>query len=762
LLAFSVGFVPPARAQQPELLVDPATGGVEGLVTTADGRAVAGARVGLVEAPELKSTSDVDGRFRLFSLPAGSYRLRAELEGFGRRERPVEVQAGATIQLTLALPFLPFSETVTVAATRGERKLGDSPADLTVLTREDLQHFPAAAVDEALKQVPSFSLFRRTSSLVSHPTTQGVSLRGVGASGASRTLVLVDGVPHNDAFGNWVYWDNIPQLQIESIEVAPGGLSHLYGSSAMAGVISISTRRPEPRTAALQAFGGNRGTGNVEAFGSHAKGPVAASVGGSYFRTDGYELVREDQRGPVDVEANSRHRTGNWRLEYSPSPKLTLYQNGRIFAEDRENGTPLQTNSTRETMLGGGLRANTGGGSVWQANVFAHLDDFKSTFSAVPPDRASETLSLAQTVDYKDVGGNAQWTRQLGPSHQLSAGGDLRWVEADNREDVYIPSGTNVRDRLIPAQQLCTGAYLQDVIAAGRRAVVTLGFRVDHWRNYDASQTEIVTSTNATTLTPFADTSKTRLTPRAGLLWHVSDRFALRGSAYGGFRAPSLNELYRPFRVGSVLTQANPELGPEHLLGGELGLNHTLNSRFSWRTTAFWDRVEDPIANVTVSVTPALITRQRQNLGRARVRGVSVEADYQPAHELRLQASYLLSDARVVQFPASPAIEGNLLPQVPRHRASLRLDYLHPEVLNLSLRGRFESLRFDDDQNRLRLGSLFVADLTLDRPLGGSWGAFLSVENLFDRRYPIQATPVELLGTPLTVAGGVRFDLRPR
>ena len=344
----------------------------------------------------------------------------------------------------------------------------------------------------------------------------------------------------------------------------------------------------------------------------------------------------------------------------------------------------------------------------------------------------------------------------------MSAGGDVRWVEADNREDVFIPSGTNVRDRLIPAQQLYTGAYLQDVIAAGRRAVVTLGVRVDHWRNYDASQTEIVTSTNATTVTPFADTSKTRLTPRAGLLWHASDRFALRGSAYGGFRAPSLNELYRPFRVGSVLTQANPELGPERLLGGELGLNHTLNSRFSWRTTAFWDRVEDPIANVTVSVTPALITRQRQNLGRARVRGVSVEADYQPAHEWRIQASYLLSDARVEQFPASPAIEGNLLPQVPRHRASLRLDYLHPEVLNLSLRGRFESLRFDDDQNRLRLDSLFVADLTLDRPLGESWGAFLSVQNLFDRRYPIQATPVELQGTPLTIAGGLRFDLRPR
>jgi outer membrane receptor protein involved in Fe transport len=749
-----------ARGQTTEVAAgSTGSGAVEGLVTTADGRAVVGARVGLVDKAEPSSTSDVDGRFHL-DLPSGQYRLRAELDGFGRRERVVDVEAGAITRLRMTLPFLPFSEVVTVTATRSERKVGDSPADVTVLTRQDLQHGAAPALDEALKQVPSFSLFRRTSSLVSHPTTQGVSLRGVGASGASRTLVLLDGVPHNDAFGNWVYWDSIPQLQIDAIEVAPSGLSHLYGSSAMAGVIAVATRRPEPRTAAVRGYGGSRGSANGELFASHAWGPVSASVGGNYYRTDGYNLVDEDQRGPVDENAASRHRSGNWRLEYAPSPSVMLFQNGRVFAEDRDNGTLLQTNSTRETYLGGGLRARTASAGIWQANVYAHMDDFESTFSAVSADRTSETLSLAQVVDYQDVGANAQWTRRLGGSHELGVGGDVRWIGADNNEDVFIPPMTNVRDRLIPANQLYAGGYLQDVIAFQQKAILTLGLRVDHWRNYDASQTEIVNATGATTVTNFADTAKTRVTPRAGLLFHVDDRLALRGTVYGGFRAPSLNELYRPFRVGNVLTNANSALGPERLFGGEIGLNHALSSRLSWQATAYWDRVDDPIANVTVSSTPALITRQRQNLGRARVRGVNVEADYQPAAQVRLRAAYLLSDARVQEFPATPSIEGNLLPQVPRHRASLRLDYLNPAVVNLSLRGRLESTRFDDDQNRLPLESLFVADLSLDRPLGDSWGAFLSIENLFDSRYPVQATPVELLGTPFTITAGLRFDLR--
>jgi iron complex outermembrane recepter protein len=746
-----------ARDEQSGLAV---SGSVEGMVTTPDGRAVAGARVSLLGRPEPTVSAGADGRFLLAGVPAGSYRLRAELEGFGRKEQQVEVLAGSTTELKLTLPFLPYAETLTVTATRSERKLGDSPADVTTLTRDDLERSATLALDDALKQVPSFSLFRRTSSLVSHPTTQGVSLRGVGASGASRTLVLLDGVPENDAFGNWVYWDKIPQSQIESIEVAPGGLSNLYGSSAMAGVINVITRRPQARTLSARGQGGNRGSVEGDLFGSHAAGPFAGSVGAAFLETDGYTLVSEEQRGPVDVNAASKYRTGNWRLSYSPSPSFELFQNGRVFAEDRENGTPLQTNSTRETSLGGGLRATSGDGSLWRAGVYWRTDDFESTFSAVSPDRTSESLSLEQQVDYDDLGGNAQWMRSFGSSHLLSAGGDVRRVQAENAEDVFA-GGANVRDRLIPGEQLYAGAYLQDVITAGAKLVLVLGLRADHWQNQDASRTEVVNSTGATTVVQYDDVSETTLTPRAGVVLRVSDSVSLRGTVYRGFRAPSLNELYRPFRVGNVVTEGNAALGPERLLGGELGLNHEVGPSLFWRATAFWDSLEEPIANVTISQTPALITRQRQNLGQARIRGVGLEADYRPVPPLRIQASYLLSDARVEEFPADPTIEDNWLPQVPRHRVSLRLDYLNPRLLNVSLQGRYEGSRFDDDRNQLPLDSLFVVDLSLDRPLGDTFGAFLSVQNLFDYRYAVQVTPVELLGLPITVTAGLRVELGP-
>jgi outer membrane receptor protein involved in Fe transport len=213
--------------------------------------------------------------------------------------------------------------------------------------------------------------------------------------------------------------------------------------------------------------------------------------------------------------------------------------------------------------------------------------------------------------------------------------------------------------------------------------------------------------------------------------------------------------------VGNVVTQQNPALGPERLWGGEVGLNHTPSPRLSWRGTAFWDDVSDPIANVTLSSTAALITRQRQNLGRSRVRGLSFEGDMAPAPELRVQARYLFSDSRVVEFAATPEIEGNLLPQVPRHRASLRLDYSQPRVLDVSITGRYESVRFDDDQNRVSLDAFFVAGLSVARAVARSWTVFVSADNLFDSRYAVQGTPVESLGTPLTLSAGLRFELRP-
>lgn len=751
-----------------ESLIDPAAqcyGTIQGAVITGDEHAVANARIRITQSlaqVEQTAVSDADGRFRMPNLPPGLYELAVEADGFEPYAGEIEVKSAETVWLSVRLVLVPFTERMTVTAARVEQKLGDVPGHMTVLARDDINRSAALTVDDALKQIPSFSLFRRTSSLVSHPTTQGVSLRGLGASGTSRTLVLLDGVPHNDPFGSWISWSKIPRWHIETVEVAEGGHSPLYGSSAMAGVISIVTRKPTRKTMAFGGQGGGRGTGIVDVFASHEAGPLAAVVGGSGFRTGGYTLVRRAERSPVDMKAASRHATLTWRLDYRPTASVVLFHQGRLFHERRNNGTPQQKNSTREIYLGAGLRASTPDETTWQANVFSHIQTFNSSFSAITADRTGESLTLLQAVPSRDLGASAQWTRRLASVHLVALGADLRWINADNTEDVFNPSGTNVRDRLVAGQQLYAGAFFHDVITPASWLVLALGARVDHWRNFAASQTEIVNATGSVTHTPFRATSETTVTPRAGLTLHLTSYLSLRGGFYQGFRAPTLNELFRPFRVGNVQTNANENLGPERVTGGEVGINYAITGNLFWRATGFWNQVSDLISNVTLSVTPTLITRQRQNLGRARVRGLQSDIEYRLNPWWKITGHYLFNEATVGDFPAEPVIQGKIIPQVPRHRAGLGLEYARPTWFNVRLHGRFESARFDDDLNQVTLGSLVVADLTLSRALGKLWEMFFSAENLFNRRYAVQATPIQLLGTPIIVTVGVRFDLSAR
>ena len=741
-----------------------AKGRIEGTVQTSDGQGVAGVNLTLhaVGAKgetlpfERRATGTQEGKFSFVELPPGKYTLRAEAAGFQPAIREVVLTPdAASVALVVILKILPISETIVVSETRTAELLGDLPAHVTVLSADQVSRSAALTVDDFLKRVPSFSLFRRSSSLVSHPTTQGVSLRGIGASGVSRTLVVLDGISLNDPVGSWVYWSKIPKIQIEKIEVDEGGVSSLYGSSAMAGVIDITTRRPAAPVIDVQGLWGTRGTADLDIFTGERRGPITYSVGGSVFRTGGFTLIPEAFRGSVDLNASSQHETLNGRVDDQLSPHTLIFLNGRFFNEVRDNGTRLQNNSTREGLLQAGLRSRTADGSDWQANFFSFNQRFRSSFSSIAQNRQSETLSLLQNEPAYGYGGNGQWSRPLPGSQLLAIGGDGRWIYARDHENVFSAQGT--RDRRIPGEQALAGAFFQDFWTPWWRLNVVFGARADYWRNYNASRTETDLATNTTTLTVFPDVSKATATARAGLVFRATHSFSLRAAFYQGFRAPTLDELYRPFRVGNILTLANANLGPEHVNGYEFGANQQVTAKLFWRATLFADRLDNPVSNVTLSTTPALITQQRQNLGYASVKGAEAEVNYRLEQRWNLEARYLFNQSVVGSFAANPAIVGNFLPQVPKHRTSVLIFYSHPKWVDAGLEGRYESHRFDDSLNLRKLGSYFVLNLQASRALGERWRAFLNLENVFNRQYFVQTTPVPQMGTPILFSGGVRF-----
>src|SRR5262249_11953721 len=156
-----------------------------------------------------------DGRFTIEAPDAGDVTLVVRAGGFAEKSQKVPSSSGS-IQIVVEPASL--LETVTVTPTRTEQRLGDVPASVSVLTTDATGASPALIADDFLRQVPSFSLFRRTSGIAAQPTTQGVSLRGIGPSGQSRTLVLLDGIPFNDPFGGWVYWTRVPLASVDRME----------------------------------------------------------------------------------------------------------------------------------------------------------------------------------------------------------------------------------------------------------------------------------------------------------------------------------------------------------------------------------------------------------------------------------------------------------------------------------------------------------------------------------------------------------------
>jgi outer membrane receptor protein involved in Fe transport len=758
---------------------------ISGVVLDSSGGVLPGATVVVRGAGngEQRTVTGSDGRFAIPIAGTGEVTLVVHADGFEEKQERVPLGSGDSVALTIELTPAALLEELTVTATRSEQRLRDVAASVNILSSAEIKQSPAVVADDILRQLPTFSLFRRTSSLSSHPTSQGVSLRGIGPSGVSRTLVLLDGVPFNDPFGGWVYWSRVPLESADRIEVVDTSSSSLYGNYAMGGVINIVTSAPARRTFEIRPQYGSRNSPKVDGFASDVWGKVGVVADGSAFGTDGFPIVAPAERGRVDNNANVRFGTANVKVEYNPSARVGVFARGGYFRENRDNGKAStidgteEANSTRWTAGSGGARLLLPDESSLQATVFGDSERFHSNFLAVPaanPPRSIGRMTLNQMVPVSGAGVALQWTKAASAKQLLTAGMDWRRVDGDSNEDgLDAATGTRVTLRRISGgTQQMLGAFVQDMFSPHDRVEVTLSVRADRWRNYDAHSLE----TNVPSGTPTANNNPalperedTVASPRAAVIYHVNDKVSAWGDLGWGFRAPTLNELYRQFRVGTVLTLANNQLGPERLVGGDLGITIAPTRRFTWRTTWFDNRIRNPVSNVTLTTVGANVTQQRQNLGRTGVWGVQTDAEYRPATFWRLSGGYLYDDATVREFAANRTLVGNTLPQVPRHRASVQASYANPRYATIAVAVQLVGRQFDDDQNTRKvpgyttpgLPRYALVDVRIARAVGRNFEVFAGAQNVFDQEYFVGTLPTTI-GSPRLVTAGFRLRVGGR
>jgi outer membrane cobalamin receptor len=596
----------------------------------------------------------------------------------------------------------------------------ETPAAITVLDQQQLETIPGVNLDDRLRQIPGFSLFRRTSSIVANPTTQGVSLRAIGSSGASRTLVLWDSIPVNDPFGGWVYWTRIDPAFISEVDVDRGASTSIFGDRAMGGTISLFSPEPQREHLFADVLAGNEGTADVAAGYSNAWGPWGLTLHSREFTTDGYYITPAQLRGTVDNKANVRFATGEMLLTYlGVADRLAIHLD--ILAEERHNGTELTHNSTGLGTVGGHYTHSWSNDQI-SILAFHTQEQFHSTFSSVSANRNKETLTSKQTVPVYDYGGAAYWQHHgtNGPFKWNTIVGadadDTHGISRDYSYSTHIltPSGGTLLEH---------GVFGQGDVSIGP-ARFFAGIRQQYT----------------------GENGETFVSPNGGVAVGVR-RFRLRASGYRSFRAPTLNELYRQFRVGNVLTLANPKLIPEGLTGVEAGFDWT-GERTHVSLSLFRNELDNLIDNATLSTTPVLILRMRENFPAALSRGLEANVSRHWTH-WTAEGGYMYADARLST--------GQRIPQIPKQQGTAQLVYSAKSTL-LSAGVRAFGLQFDDDLNQFLLPGFATVELMAQQHLTSKLSAVASVENLLDRTYLVALTPTANTGEPRIWRLGLRWS----
>lgn len=654
-------------------------------------------------------------------------------------------------------------EDIVVTATRTPRTVGDIPMTVTVLHAGEIARSPSKTLDELLRSVPAFTLFRRSSSIAADPSSQGVKLRNIGASGISRALVLVDGIPANDPFGGWVAWRSVPRIGLERVEVVPGGASALYGNYALGGVIQAFTKPIVADDVALTAEYGDHGTALAAARAGDRWGNFGGALEAETFHSNGYPVVARYARGAIDGDTPSRHTTVNGHLDYRPDATLAVDLKGGYFDERLNAGTKYTTAALERYEFAASARYAPAGLGSFDVALFGHHGIFEQDRARVGAGRNSEELSAHQYVPTDDLGASLLWSRgdlDLGGTHTLTVGTDARWIEGTTRETLYpaaasLPGNPTVQRNAGGRQQLY-GFFVQDLYDYSAAFSATLALRYDRWRNLSGWRVEHAYQ-GQTTQTDFADRSGGEFSPKFGVRLRLADWISARANAYRSFRAPTLDELYRPFQAGTVRTNSNENLTPETLRGAEAGIDVGTGSGPSARLTAFWNEMQDPIINVSTGVN----ARQRQNLGQARIQGIEFEGIWPFALHWNLGASYTLAATKVTEAPGQPQLLGKELPQAPRDLGSFSLSYDDPERLTASVQVRYIGSQFENDVNTLPMAAVTLTDVYTDWHVSRHLDLYLAVENLFDETYLVGRSGVDTVGQPRFVHGGFRLNVGP-
>lgn len=623
-----------------------------------------------------------------------------------------------------------------------------TPAYSTIeLGHDQIVTTASGRLEDALANVAGFQQFRRSDSRSSNPSAQGATLRGLGGNASSRALVLLDGVPIADPFFGYIPFSAVAPERLDSIRVTRGGGSGPFGAGALAGTIELESAGPGASLLTASAMGNDREESEISASLAPRIGNGYGVVSGRWDRGDGFFTTPAAQRVTATVPAAYDAWSAAARVVQEVGG-LEVQARALLFDDRRTLRFAGADNSSEGQDVS--LRVVSRG--PWQVDALAYAQWRNFTNVVI------SSTTFIKTLDQKDTpsegqGGKIEIRPPLGEDHVFRIGADLRRAAGDLREDAFNGgTGALTQNRFAGGEIVQYGFFAEDDWSFGN-LTLTGGLRADHYTISDGYYRSNNAAGAVVRNDVYASRSDWEVSWRGGALWRPNEQVALRAAAYSGFRLPTLNELYRPFVVFPVTTNANDALRPERLEGWEAGIDITPAAGLSLQATWFDNRVKDAIANVTTGTN----VRQRQNVGAVRARGLELAARAERG-DFGLDATATITDANVRGSGAAAALDGKRPSQVPEFAASATLSWRPIDGAVLAATLRHVGDQFEDDLETDVLPAATTVDLFGQMPLVSHLSAVVRVENVFDEEIVTRNAAGSIdLGTPATVWVGLRW-----
>lgn len=651
---------------------------------------------------------------------------------------------------------------VVVSASRTESKARNLPQSISIISAKEIIVSPYNNIEDIIRSIPGLYNFRHAS-LHTNGIVSPIEMRGVGQN---RILILVDGVPQNSNFNNsiaWVAWGHIPKEAIERIEVIRGASSALYGSEGLGGVINIITKNPkETRKSGISAKAGNATTYGGNAFYSQKFGKFGVLASGGYENTDGFYMIDNPEEYNTLRYREKGQLFGKLTYDFSKKSKLGL--SALYFNQDAGQGREffsqelqLDQYSLDYSHLFNGIKLE-GKAFINRANKTAYQDNAADNYTSLF--REEHFNNIYHTgVDIQ--GSLFKWQ-----NIKMVLGGSYSQAYLNYNED-YPGSDRDGGSK--GKQQFFSPFFLTDIKLFNDKVFVNLGLRYDNIQTSEGANWDTQASAGKQAYdTLYNKQTRESFSPKAGITWHLSPKTIFRTSIGKGFRAPSLFELYKVHvrGGGTYYRNANPELNPEHILSWDIGAEHFVSDKFRVSVSYYQSLATDYIGDRLMDSakfsggTKTRYEYELDNISEVKIHGIELEANWEPIQYFSVKGNYTYNISKIENDEENQSLEGNYLPNDPRHKIHFGLNYANPEIVNVFVGANAFAKIYYDNENTLEKDKYFTLDASVSRTFMNKLTIFANAENILNNEYPIflSKSSGNTIAPGIIVLAGVKFE----